>query len=49
MNDAQSTGLSRRTVLQAAGATVAAYSLIGSAAGAARAADEPASTNKLVV
>ena len=49
MNDAQSTGLSRRTVLQAAGATVAAYSLIGAAAGAARAADEPASTNKLVV
>ncbi|MFH9003078.1 glycosyl hydrolase family 28 protein [Streptomyces afghaniensis] len=49
MNDALSTGLSRRTVLQAAGATVAAYSLIGAAAGAARAADEPASANKLVV
>jgi hypothetical protein len=49
MNDAQSTGLSRRTVLQAAGATVAAYSLIGATAGAARAADEPASANKLVV
>nr|WP_231911231.1 MULTISPECIES: Ig domain-containing protein [Streptomyces] len=44
-----STGLSRRTVLQAAGATVAAYSLIGAATGAARAADGPASTNKLVV
>ncbi|MFE9439967.1 glycosyl hydrolase family 28 protein [Streptomyces sp. NPDC006602] len=49
MNDTQSTGLSRRTVLQAAGATVAAYSLIGGAAGAARAADVPASTDKLVV
>ncbi|MFI6855084.1 putative Ig domain-containing protein [Streptomyces sp. NPDC050416] len=49
MNDAQSTGLSRRTVLQAAGATVAAYSVIGAAAGAARAADGPASANKLVV
>ncbi|MYS95698.1 MULTISPECIES: Ig domain-containing protein [Streptomyces] len=49
MNDALSTGLSRRTVLQAAGATVAAYSLIGAATGAARAADGPASTNKLVV
>ncbi|MFD3497185.1 glycosyl hydrolase family 28 protein [Streptomyces sp. NPDC058676] len=49
MNETQSTGLSRRTVLQAAGATVAAYSLIGAAAGAARAADAPASTDKLVV
>ncbi|MEV0634399.1 glycosyl hydrolase family 28 protein [Streptomyces sp. NPDC050619] len=49
MNDTQSTGLSRRTVLQAAGATVAAYSLIGGAAGTARAADGPASTDKLVV
>ncbi|KOU61980.1 endo-polygalacturonase [Streptomyces sp. MMG1533] len=49
MNDTQSTGLSRRTVLQAAGATVAAYSLIGAAAGTARAADGPASTDKLVV
>ncbi|MGW0331056.1 putative Ig domain-containing protein [Streptomyces sp. NPDC003011] len=49
MNDTQSTGLSRRTVLQAAGATVAAYSLTGAAAGTARAADGPGSADKLVV
>ncbi|WP_405729793.1 glycosyl hydrolase family 28 protein [Streptomyces sp. NBC_00028] len=49
MNDTQSTGLSRRTVLQAAGATAAAYSLLGATAGTAR-ADEatPASADKLV-
>ncbi|WP_369173292.1 glycosyl hydrolase family 28 protein [Streptomyces sp. R28] len=49
MNDTQSTGLSRRTLLQAAGATAAAYSLIGAAAGTARADDAPASADKLVV
>lgn len=49
MNDAQSTGLSRRTLLQAAGATAAAYSLIGATAGTARADDTPASADKLVV
>ncbi|MDF3143687.1 MULTISPECIES: glycosyl hydrolase family 28 protein [unclassified Streptomyces] len=49
MNDTQSTGLSRRTLIQAAGATVAAYSLIGTAAGTARADDTPASADKLVV
>ncbi|WP_128431200.1 Ig domain-containing protein [Streptomyces cyaneus] len=49
MNDAQSTGLSRRTLLQAAGATAAAYSLIGAATGTARADDAPASADKLVV
>ncbi|KMS73246.1 endo-polygalacturonase [Streptomyces viridochromogenes] len=49
MNDTQSTGLSRRTLLQAAGATAAAYSLIGAAAGTARADDTPSSADKLVV
>ncbi|GCB45069.1 glycosyl hydrolase family 28 protein [Streptomyces sp. NL15-2K] len=49
MNDTQSTGLSRRTLLQAAGATAAAYSLIGAAAGTARADDTPAAPDKLVV
>jgi hypothetical protein len=49
MNDTQSSGLSRRTVLQAAGATAAAYSLIGATAGTARADDTPASADKLVV
>ncbi len=49
MNDVQSTGLSRRTLLQAAGATAAAYSLIGATAGTARADDTPASADKLVV
>ncbi|WP_416978318.1 glycosyl hydrolase family 28 protein [Streptomyces sp. T028] len=49
MNDNLSTGLSRRTVLQAAGAAAAAYSLIGAAAGTARADDTPASADKLVV
>ncbi|MDQ0598046.1 hypothetical protein QF037_002391 [Streptomyces canus] len=49
MSDAQSTGLSRRTLLQAAGATAAAYSLIGATAGTARADDTAASADKLVV
>ncbi|MEU2280765.1 putative Ig domain-containing protein [Streptomyces sp. NPDC013178] len=49
MNDTQSTGLTRRTVLQAAGAAAAAYSLVGAAAGTARADGAPASTDKLVV
>ncbi|MDN0200564.1 putative Ig domain-containing protein [Streptomyces sp. S.PNR 29] len=49
MNDTESPGLSRRTVLQSAGAVAAAYSLIGTAAGAAQADDTPASDNKLVV
>ncbi|KKD06033.1 glycosyl hydrolase family 28 protein [Streptomyces sp. WM6386] len=49
MSDTQSTGLSRRTLLQAAGATAAAYSLIGATAGTARADDTAASADKLVV
>ncbi|KUM76059.1 Ig domain-containing protein [Streptomyces curacoi] len=49
MNDTESTGPSRRTLLQAAGATVAAYSLTGATAGTARADDRPASADKLVV
>ncbi|MGN9757887.1 glycosyl hydrolase family 28 protein [Streptomyces sp. SD31] len=49
MNDTESTGLSRRTLLQAAGAAGAAYSLIGAAAGTARADDTPASADKLLV
>ncbi|OAH13668.1 Ig domain-containing protein [Streptomyces jeddahensis] len=49
MNDTQGTGLTRRTLIQAAGATAAAYSLIGAAAGTARADDTPASADKLVV
>ncbi|MFJ8357265.1 glycosyl hydrolase family 28 protein [Streptomyces sp. NPDC093984] len=49
MNDTQGTGLTRRTVLQAAGAAAAAYSLVGAAAGTARADDTPASTDKLVI
>ncbi|GAA3794047.1 putative Ig domain-containing protein [Streptomyces phyllanthi] len=49
MNDIPGTGLTRRTVLQAAGAAAAAYSLIGAAAGTARADDSPASADKLVV
>ncbi|POX46802.1 Ig domain-containing protein [Streptomyces sp. Ru72] len=49
MNDTQGTGMTRRTVLQAAGAAAAAYSLVGAAAATARADDTPASTDKLVV
>jgi hypothetical protein len=49
MNDTQSTGLSRRTLLQAAGATAAAYSLIGATAGTARADGTPEVADKLVV
>jgi hypothetical protein len=49
MNDTQGTGLSRRTLLQAAGATAAAYSLIGAAAGSARADDTTGAPDKLVV
>ncbi|MEY9995227.1 hypothetical protein ABIE67_007259 [Streptomyces sp. V4I8] len=49
MNDTKSTGVSRRTLLQAAGATAAAYSLIGATAGTASADDTPASADKLVV
>ncbi|MES5818708.1 glycosyl hydrolase family 28 protein [Streptomyces sp. RG80] len=49
MNETQSSGLSRRTLLQAAGATAAAYSLIGATAGTARADDAAAPTDKLVV
>ncbi|MDQ1015340.1 putative Ig domain-containing protein [Streptomyces afghaniensis] len=49
MNDTQSTGLSRRTLLQTVGATAAAYSLIGAAAATARADGTPASADKLVV
>ncbi|GHK01225.1 hypothetical protein SY2F82_30220 [Streptomyces sp. Y2F8-2] len=49
MNDTQGTGMTRRTVLQAAGAAAAAYSLIGAAAGTASADDTPASTDKLVI
>jgi hypothetical protein len=49
MNDTQGTGLTRRTVLQAAGAAAAAYSLVGAAARTAGADDTPASTDKLVI
>jgi hypothetical protein len=49
MNDVQGTGLTRRTVLQAAGAAAAAYSLVGAAAGTARADGTPAATDKLVI
>ncbi|BBC32020.1 Endo-polygalacturonase [Streptomyces graminofaciens] len=49
MNDAQGSGLSRRTLLQAAGATAAAYSLIGATAGTARADGTPEVADKLVV
>ncbi|MCX4903506.1 putative Ig domain-containing protein [Streptomyces sp. NBC_00878] len=49
MNDAQSTGLTRRTLLQAAGATAAAYSLVGAAAGTAGAQDRPEAADRLVV
>ncbi|MFJ8539987.1 putative Ig domain-containing protein [Streptomyces sp. NPDC093591] len=49
MNDTQGTGLSRRTLIQAAGATAAAYSLIGTAAGTASAEDRPEAADRLVV
>ncbi|TLS48085.1 endo-polygalacturonase [Streptomyces montanus] len=49
MDETQRAGLSRRTVLQAAGATAAAYSLIGAAAGTARAEDTPGASDRLVV
>ncbi|GKQ37069.1 putative Ig domain-containing protein [Streptomyces sp. A012304] len=50
MNDTQTTGLSRRTVIQAAGAAAAAYSLIGTAAGTAAAADDrPEAADRLVI
>lgn len=50
MNNTQDTGLSRRTLLQAAGATAAAYSLIGMAAGTASAEDDrPEAADRLVV
>ncbi|MBA2809879.1 putative Ig domain-containing protein [Streptomyces sp. KM273126] len=55
MNDIQSTGPSRRTLLQAAGASAAAYSLVGAMAGTARAddttgaADVPGAADRLVV
>ncbi|MBA4863255.1 putative Ig domain-containing protein [Streptomyces sp. PSKA54] len=49
MAEPQGTGLTRRTVLQAAGATAAAYSLIGAAAGTARADDTPGASDRLVV
>ncbi|MBV7695863.1 putative Ig domain-containing protein [Streptomyces sp. TRM70350] len=48
MNNTQSTGPSRRTVLQAAGATAAAYSLVGTAAGTAS-AEDGRKTDRLVV
>jgi hypothetical protein len=40
MSGRQGTGPTRRTLLQAAGATAAAYSLLGAAAGIARADDK---------
>ncbi|MFD7276475.1 putative Ig domain-containing protein [Streptomyces sp. NPDC059862] len=50
MNETQSTGLTRRTVIQAAGAAAAAYSLIGAAAGTATAADDrPEAADRLVI
>ncbi|NGO07759.1 endo-polygalacturonase [Streptomyces sp. HC44] len=49
MNDTEGTGLSRRTLIQAAGATAAAYSLIGAASGTASAEDRPEAADRLVV
>ncbi|WP_409468839.1 putative Ig domain-containing protein [Streptomyces sp. HC307] len=50
MNETQSTGLTRRTVIQAAGAAAAAYSLIGAAAGTAAAdEDRPEAGDRLVI
>ncbi|MER5216762.1 putative Ig domain-containing protein [Streptomyces sp. NPDC002838] len=50
MNNTQGTGLTRRTVIQAAGAAAAAYSLIGTAAGTAAAADDrPEAADRLVI
>ncbi|MGP4084277.1 putative Ig domain-containing protein [Streptomyces sp. KR55] len=49
MNNTQGTGLSRRTLIQAAGATAAAYSLIGATAGTARAEDRPEAADRLVI
>ncbi|QOV34752.1 putative Ig domain-containing protein [Streptomyces ferrugineus] len=49
MNHTHVTGLSRRTLIQAAGATAAAYSLLGTAAGTASAEDRPEAADRLVV
>lgn len=49
MTDSQGPGLSRRTLLQAAGATAAAYSLLGVATGTASADDGPEAADRLVV
>ncbi|MBG0851635.1 putative Ig domain-containing protein [Streptomyces spinoverrucosus] len=49
MTDTQGTGLSRRTLIQAAGATAAAYSLIGATAGTVRAEDGVEAADRLVI
>jgi hypothetical protein len=49
MTDPHGIGLTRRTLLQAAGATTAAYSLIGTMAGAAHADDRSEVADRLVV
>jgi hypothetical protein len=49
MDETPRAGLSRRTVLQAAGATAAAYSLVGAVAGTARAEEAPGTADRLVV
>jgi hypothetical protein len=49
MTDPQGTGLTRRTLFQAAGATAAAYSLIGTMTGTASADDRPEAADWLVV
>lgn len=49
MTNTQGSGLSRRSLLAAAGAAAAAYSLIGATAGTAAAADRPEAADRLVV
>ncbi|UUU30071.1 putative Ig domain-containing protein [Streptomyces sp. CA-210063] len=49
MTDTQGTGLSRRSLLQAAGATAAAYTLLGAATSAASADDRSEAADRLVV
>ncbi|MFI6738939.1 putative Ig domain-containing protein [Nonomuraea sp. NPDC050451] len=49
MTDPQGTGLTRRTLFQAAGATAAAYSLIGTMTGTASADDRLEAADRLVV
>ncbi|MFF3818254.1 putative Ig domain-containing protein [Streptomyces bluensis] len=49
MNEPETVGLSRRTLLQAAGASAAAYTLVGATAGTARADGTPTAADRLVV